>query len=85
MIKKIVKYCIVFLVLIGIILSLFYYSNTIKGRDFRFGDANVNHYKVFPYKNIFTSDTFQEDPDLLRDVEGIMVEIKSIVDIRTYL
>ena len=58
MIKKILKFVLIFLILLGIFLFVLVNSNTIIGRDLRFGDANVNHYKVFPYHTIITSEPY---------------------------
>ena len=55
MIKKIIKFILIFLVLLGIFLLILVNTNTIIGRDLRFGDANVNHYKVFPYNTLETA------------------------------
>jgi len=58
MIKKMLKFVLIFLILFGIFLLVLVNSNTIIGRDLRFGDANVNHYKVFPYNSIITSESY---------------------------
>ncbi len=58
MIKKMLKFVLVFLILFGIFLFALVNSNTIIGRDLRFGDANVNHYKVFPYNSIIASESY---------------------------
>lgn len=60
MIKKILKILIILLIISAISLSVLFNSNTIIGRDFRFGDANVNHYKVFPYHSLIASKPYFE-------------------------
>ena len=78
MIKKILKIVLLLLVIATVMLFALVNSNTIIGRDLRFGDANVNHYKVFPYNNIIThgpyfnferSDSEELVKDIFRDIE----------------